>query len=46
LRHIGRIQAHGAQDLLERVLPVKKVPEVDAGGIEAKTYRITSGIGV
>jgi hypothetical protein len=35
--YISSIPAHSTQHLVDRVLPVQKLPQVDAGRAEAKT---------
>jgi hypothetical protein len=37
LRYIVSIPAQGREYVIDRVLPVKKLPHIDAGGVQAKT---------
>ena len=43
LRYILGVPAHSRERLIHRVLSVKEFPQVDAGGVQAKT---TTGVGV
>jgi hypothetical protein len=37
LRYIGNIPAQGLEHAINRMLPVKELPDVDAGGVQTET---------